>query len=408
MKVTRIDTITCSSYRVMVWVQVHTDEGLIGLGDTCYHEPQVADFIHNTAAPYLLGKDPRKVEQHHRNLRAPLNFGRQNGQVNGLSAIDIALWDLNGQSVGMPIYKLLGGPARDSIRVYNTCHGTTHPFHWQPALEPPDPGDHSARWVRHTPFDEDEIMWKEQGRTGELAQSLLDMGITAMKIWPFDPHRIGTDGQHITQAQIDVALEPFRQVRQAVGAQMDLPVELHGGWYAQAAIRIAEALQEIRPLWIEDPLSSRDNVDGFAEVARKTPIPVAISESLCGRAIFRQILEKQAAGILIMDIGWIGGISEAHFIAQMAQMYDRPFATHDASGPATFVASSHLCIAEPNALILEGIRASYIDGWFHDVLTELPRFERGYISPPNGPGLGASLLPEFLSRPDVAVRTSEL
>ncbi len=408
MKITKIETITCSTYRVMLWIQIHTDEGLIGLGDTCYHEPEAIEYIHGTVAPYLLGKDPRHVERHHRTLRERLNFRRQNGQVNGLSAIDTALWDLYGQATGLPIHELLGGPARESIRLYNTCHGSTHPFHWQPALQPPDPNDYSVNWIRHNPYDLDEMMWRQQGRTGELAKSLLDMGITAMKIWPFDPHRIGSEGQHITPEQIDMGMAPFRQVRDAVGMKMDLPVELHGGWYLQAAVRIAEALQEIRPLWIEDPLRSRDNIDAFAELARKTPLPVAISESLCGRAIFNEILEKEAAGILIMDIGWVGGITEAHFIAQMARLHDRPFATHEATGPATFVASSHLCIAEPNAMIMEGIRASYVDGWFSDVLTNLPKFNRGYMSPPDGPGLGTKLVPGFLDRPDMNIRVSSL
>ena len=407
MKITKIETLTCSSYRVMIWVRIHTDDGRVGTGDTCYYEEGVARWVHGVAAPYLIGKDPRQVELHHRTLRRRVEFGGHIAESNGLSAVDIALWDLFGQIVELPVSHLLGGPVRDKIRVYNTCHGSTHAFHWQPLRQPPDPNDYSARWMRKTGWDEAEFMWREQGKTGELAKSLLDMGINAMKIWPFDPHRVGSDGQSISQEGIETGMKPFRDVRDAVGMKMDLPVELHGGWYVQSAIRIAEALEEVRPLWIEDPLFHRRNIDGMAQIARKTRIPVAISETYSGRAIFKEALEKEAVGIVIVDIGWVGGITEAHFIAQLAQSFDRPVATHDASGPVTFVASSHFCVAEPNAMIMEGIRNSYIGGWFEDVLTAVPSFDNGYASPPPGPGLGTALRTEFLERPDVSRRVTE-
>jgi L-alanine-DL-glutamate epimerase-like enolase superfamily enzyme len=407
MRITSVETFRCTSYRVMIWLRIHTDVGLIGCADTCYHEDAVAAFVHEVAAPYLIGKDPRQVERHHRTLRAHVQFGLHNGTSSALAAIDVALWDILGQALDLPIYELLGGPVRDSIRLYNTCHGSTHPFYWQPLLDPPDPNDPSARWVKRTGFDEDELMWTKQNRTGELAKSLLDMGITSMKIWPFDPHRLGTEGQHISQAQLDTALRPFRDVRDAVGMAMDLPVELHGGWYLQAAVRIAEALEEFRPMWIEDPLRDRLNIAAHAELVRSTPIPVAISEVYAGRTVFREVLERGAAGLLIVDLGWIGGLTEAHFVAQLAHGYSRPLATHDATGPLTWVASSHLCLAEPNAMIYEGIRNSFLpNGWFNDVVTALPRVTEGYASPPSGAGLGASLRDEFLVRPDVVRRSS--
>src|SRR5262249_36474847 len=187
----------------------------------------------------------------------------------GGSGIDFALWDLFGQSVGLPVYELLGGAAQESVRLYNTCHGTSHPFHWEPALEPPDPNDLSARLLKRNAYREDQVMWQQQGRTAELARSLLEMGITAMKIWPFDPHRLGTAGGRIPQAQLEVALRPCRDVREAVGMEMELLAELHGGWYLPAAVRIAEALAEIRPLWIEDPLRDRMNLAAHAELARR-------------------------------------------------------------------------------------------------------------------------------------------
>jgi L-alanine-DL-glutamate epimerase-like enolase superfamily enzyme len=160
-------------------------------------------------------------------------------------------------------------------------------------------------------------------------------------------------------------------------------------------------------MWIEDPLRDRVNIGAHAELARQTPIPVAISETCAGREIFRDTLERGAAGILIVDIGWIGGLTEAHFVAQLAQSYSRPLATHDATGPLTWVASAHLCLAEPNAMIYEGIRNSFLpNGWFRDVITAAPTVADGQAAPPPGAGLGSTLRDEFLSRPDVIRRIS--
>jgi galactonate dehydratase len=409
MKITRVETLTARSYREATWLLVHTDEGPTGLGETWSHQERAADFVHRVAAPYLLGQDPRLVERHHRRLRGArdLTWGRTNGDANGLSAIDFALWDLFGQSVGRPVYELLGGAAQESVRLYNTCHGTSHPFYWEPALEPPDPNDLSARLLKRNAYLEDQVMWQQQGRTAELAKSLLEMGITAMKIWPFDPHRLGTEGGHITQAQLEVALRPFREVRDAVGMQMDLLAELHGGWYLQAAVRIAEALAEIRPMWIEDPLRDRMNIAAHAELARRTPIPIAISEAYCGRATFQELLEREAAGIVNMDLAWVGGITEGHHIAQLAAGHSRPFALHGPCGPVNWTASAHVSLAEPNTLIQEGVRASWRGGWYDDVVEELPRFERGRVRPPSGPGLGTRLRREFLARSDVVRRVTE-
>ena len=392
MQITQIETLTSSLYQdpEPTWVQVRTDEGLVGLGETWYYQDEAIDYKHGTVAPYLLGKDPRQVERHHSALSSPMNFRNLNAEVHSLSAIDVALWDLHGQTMGLPIYQMLGGPTRDRVPLYNTCHG------------------YALAWKPDSIYRDDETMWRGQDRAGELAESMLDIGIGALKLWPFDPFRRGAGGQHITPAQIDEALKPFRRIRDTVGMRMGIHVELHGGWYLQAAVRIAEALEELRPVWIEDPLSSRDNIDSFAELAGKTYIPVAISESLCGRAIFKEILEKQAAGILNFDICWVGGLTEAHFIAQLAQTYDRPFACHAPTGPVNFTASTHLCMGEPNAMVQEGIRLCYLGGWYQDVVTELPKFDRGYVSASTAPGLGTQLLPDFASRPDVEVQVSQM
>ncbi len=133
-------------------------------------------------------------------------------------------------------------------------------------------------------------------------------------------------------------------------------------------------------------------------------MPTTASETLTNRAAFRQMLDHDAIGIVMFDTGWVGGISEGHAIAKMAETYHRPFAPHDCTGPVTYIAGTHLCQALPNAMIQEGVRAYYLeDGWYQDVVTTLPVVDHGFVSAPDGPGLGTRLRPEFLTRGDVEV-----
>jgi L-alanine-DL-glutamate epimerase-like enolase superfamily enzyme len=148
-----------------------------------------------------------------------------------------------------------------------------------------------------------------------------------------------------------------------------------------------------------------DSPDVLAELAAKTAIPITASETVTGRHAFRALLDKQAMAIVMLDPGWVGGISEAHHIAAMAMAYHRPVAPHDCTGPVAYVAGTHLCLAAPNTMIQEVVRA-YAFGWYRELLTELPVMEQGWVSPPQGPGLGTRLAPGFAQRSDVTVRTS--
>ena len=316
--------------------------------------------------------------------------------MRGLSAVDIALWDIFGQGVGLPIYQCLGGPVRDRIRLYNTCSHA------------PENGK------RRASYENDYTAWHE-GRAGELAESLLEMGISAMKIWPFDQYaweKYGHIGgrsvnHYISPAQIEEGLRPFHEIRDAVGMEMDIAVELHLLWSLPAAIRIAEAVDQIQPMWYEDPLPV-DNVDELAEFSRRTNVPLVASESLASRYAFRELLERNAVGIVMFDPTWVGGITESRRVCNLAEAYHRPFAPHDCAGPLCYVVGTHLCVALPNALIQEGVRAHWDGGWHEEVLTVVPDFERGFVAAPGGPGLGTSLQPEFTGRGDVVTRVSEL
>jgi L-alanine-DL-glutamate epimerase-like enolase superfamily enzyme len=406
MKILRVETITTADYPNMLWLHLHTDDGLVGLGEAYYGPAAVEGYLHETAAPYLLGQDPGPIERHHfmlgRRLQSRLTHRAMGAETRGLAAVDMALWDLFGQRVGRPLYACLGGPVRDRIRLYNTCAGGGY-FLRRTA----QPGaDLRVTWgIDDQPVGYDDLRrWQDLDQAGDLAQELLADGITAMKIWPFDQFVEATLGQHITPAQIEQGLRPFRQIRAAVGMQMEIAVELHALWNLPAAIRIAQALEAIQPMWFEDPIRN-DNLEAVAEFARATRVPVTASETLASRWAFRELLAAGAAGIVMFDPGWVGGISEAVKIAHLAEAYHRPFAPHDCNGPVVFAVGAHLCQALPNALIMEGVRAFYL-GWYRDVVTDLPTIAHGTIAAPDGPGLGLRLRPEFLAGPSVRVRSS--
>jgi galactonate dehydratase len=398
VKVTGIRTLRLGEFPNLLWLVVETDEGLTGLGETFFGAQAVEAYVHESVAPYLLGQDALRIDAHARALYGYVGYRSSGVEMRGNSALDIALWDLFGKAAGMPVYQMLGGASRERIRVYNTCAGYRY-VRARPRQAVENwglPGDFSEG-----PYEDLDGFLH---RADELALSLLEQGITAMKIWPFDPYAEATGGQDISLADLDRALEPFRKIRDAAGDRMEIMVEFHSLWNLPAARRIAQALDPFRPYWYEDPLKG-DNLDALAAFARETRVPVTISETLATRWSFREAFAAGAAGIAMLDLSWCGGISEAKKIATMAEAHQLPVAPHDCTGPVVLTASTHLSINLPNAFIQETVRAFYT-GWYRELLTALPDVSNGTIAPPPGPGLGTELLPELWERPDATVRES--
>jgi L-alanine-DL-glutamate epimerase-like enolase superfamily enzyme len=330
-----------------------------------------------------------------------------NGQVvmSAVAGIDLALWDLKGKALGVPVYQLLGGAFRERIRTYNTCAG----YRYVRAV-PETAGLPVSNWNVERASESTEGPYEDLGwfleDAGSLAQSLLEQGITGMKIWPLDPYAELTNGQSISNEDLRKGIEPFRKVREAVGDRIDLMVELHSLWNLPSAIRIAQALEEYEPTWFEDPIKM-DNLDALARFAASTRVPTAASETLGTRWAFRELMERAGIGVVIFDPAWVGGISESKKIATMAEAWQLPIAPHDCTGPVEFAAAVHLSINAPNALVQESVRA-YYSGWYRELVTEVPRVEDGWIYPLTGPGLGTQLLPDVPRRADATVRTSTL
>jgi L-alanine-DL-glutamate epimerase-like enolase superfamily enzyme len=230
-------------------------------------------------------------------------------------------------------------------------------------------------------------------RADELAADLLEEGITAMKIWPFDPAAEKTNGVYIAPEDLKTALQPFEKIRRAVGDRMDIMVEFHSLWQLLPAMQIAKALTPYGTFWHEDPIRM-DSLSSLKRYAEASPAPICASETLASRWAFRDLLETGVAGVVMLDLSWCGGLSEARKIAAMAEAWHLPVAPHDCTGPVVLIASTHLSLNAPNALVQESVRAFYRT-WYRDLVTALPEVSNGMITVPEGPGLGANLSPDL-------------
>ena len=398
MKITALETIRNAEFPNLLWLHIHTDEGISGLGETFFGAQAVEAYLHESVAPQLLGQDPGRIDYIARKLYGYLGFRGSGVETRGNSAIDIALWDLWGKRTGQPVYQLLGGLTREQVRVYNTCAGYRYV-----RQRPVQTTDNWGLDGEEGPYEDLDAFLN---RADELALSLLQQGIQAMKIWPFDHAAENNGGLHISPAELRRALEPFEKIRKAVGDKMDIMVEFHSLWNLPTACRIAEAVKPFQPYWMEDPVKM-DSLSVVGEYRQRTGLPVTASETLSYRTGYKDLLEAKAVDIVMPDLSWCGGISEAKKIATMAEAHQLPVAPHDCTGPVVLTASSHLSLNAPNALLQETVRAFYT-GWYKEIVTALPIIEEGYLRLEANPGLGLELLPDFLKRNDTYRKRSEL
>lgn len=398
MQVTAVETLRLGAFPNILWVRLETDQGLTGLGETFYGPGAAEAHIHETIAPYLLGKDPRQVERHQAHLTGYVGFVGSSAEMRGRAAIDIACWDLLGKATGLPLCDLLGGRVRDSIRVYNTCAGYSYV-----QTRPTQGTDNFGLAAKRGPYEDLEGFLH---RAEDVAASLLEMGITAMKIWPFDYAAEASAGHFISAEDLKKGMEPFERIRRAHGDRMDVMAELHSLWNRPEAIKIARALEPIRPMWVEDPVVM-DHLHSLGEVARATTSPIAAGETRGSRADFRAMLALEALSLLILDLSWCGGISEARKIAATAETHHVPVAFHDCTGPVVLAVSTHLALHARNCHIQEMVRAFYY-GWYADMVTELPPVTQGMITVPAKPGHGMELNPDLRTREDCRIRRTTL
>ncbi|QGG93537.1 mandelate racemase/muconate lactonizing enzyme family protein (plasmid) [Agrobacterium sp. MA01] len=386
MKITRLETVRIEERQNLLWILVHTDEGITGLGETFFGAETVEAYIHEYVAPRVIGRDPLQIDLLAADLVGYLGFRSSGAEVRGNSAFDIALWDIFGKATGQPIAQLLGGFSRREIRTYNTCAGTEY---IKKATGQTTANYDLSKSATRAYDDLNGFLL----RADELAHSLLEDGITAMKIWPFDVAAEKSRGQYISMPDLKRALEPFEKIRSAVGDKMDIMVEFHSMWQLLPAMQIAKALTPYQTFWHEDPIKM-DSLSSLTRYAAVSPAPICASETLGSRFAFRDLLETGSAGVVMLDISWCGGISEARKIAAMAEAWHLPVAPHDCTGPVVLCASTHLSLNAPNALVQESVRAFY-KTWYRDLVTALPEVKNGMITVPPGPGLGMDLHPDL-------------
>jgi galactonate dehydratase len=399
MKITALETLRTDEFSNILWVRVHTDAGFIGLGETFYGAGAVEAHIHDTLSGRLLGHDPLRIEFLNKEmLNLPLAQSSTGAEYRAASAIDIALWDLFGKYCGQPVHQLLGGLCAEKVRVYNTCAG--YRYVRSRNIRPVDTWNISDQ---EGPYED---LSAFMNQADILAKSLLEQGITAMKIWPFDPAARETGGLYITAEQMKTAVAPFEKIREAVGDRMEIMAEFHCLWNLPTAKKIAKALEPYAPTWFEDPIRM-NSPQALAEYAHSTNVWVCASETLGSRWPFKELLERNATHVAMVDLCWAGGLTEGRKIAALAETWHRPFAPHDCTGPVGFAAAVHASFSQPNTLIQESVRAFYT-GWYRELVTAVPKIENGFVYPMEGIGLCVDLQPAVFERTDLHVRRSQL
>lgn len=394
-----IETVRIGAYPNLLWVEVEDETGARGLGETFFGADAVEAAIHTEFAPKLIGAGSAPEPARAR-LRPHVGSAAPGAETRAASAIDIALWDLWGRRLDLPIHALLGGASRERIRCYNTCAGP----HYIRAADGQNTANFGLRSDGRSDGGGYEDLQAFLTDAGRLAESLLDEGVDAMKIWPFDAYAEASHGATITPAQLREGVEPFRKIRDAVGDRVQIMLELHALWTAPAARDIALAVAPFDVFWVEDPIPM-DDFATLADLRRAIPQKITASETLTGRASFSALMGAGAVDVVMLDVAWCGGLTEAKAIASIAEARRLPIAPHDCTGPVVFAASCHLSVQAPNAMIQERVRALHA-GWYADVMDGLPVFEAGTVRPAEAAGHGVRFKADILTRPDLSRRRS--
>ncbi|MFK8083507.1 MAG: mandelate racemase/muconate lactonizing enzyme family protein [Granulosicoccus sp.] len=396
MKITALETLRLKEHPNLVWVRIHTDSGLTGLGETYFGASAVEADLHDRIAPVVLGQDASKIEFLNMKMQPYVGFSGSGAEVRALAAVDVALWDIAAKAASMPLCDLLGGKTRDDIQVYNTCAGPNYVSKTS-AVRP----DNFGAAVTGASYEDLEAFLYQPA---ELASALLEMGISSMKIWPIDLAAGAIDGVDISTADLRKGIEPFEKIRAAHGDKMRLKAELHGLWSLNAAKKISRALEPLDMDWIEDPVYM-DRTHEVSELSAFTTAPLAGGETLASLGQFSALINEGNIGTPIMDITWAGGVSAAKKIAALAEARSRPIAFHDCSGPVTLAVSTHLALNLRNVQEQEIARGFYYT-WYPEFVDKLPPIHDGRITVSDEPGLGLDLLPELTRRPDAIHRFS--
>ncbi len=395
VKILRLKTAVVEGNFDWTFVRIETDEGIRGLGE-CFFAPGLTSIL-RSLEPLMIGEDPRDIHRLFRKLQlATSGAGSVAGIIyNAISGIEAALWDVLGQWLDAPIYRLLGGKFRDRVRVYADCHGgealesLDEVLRSRPASWEPKGSAHTARDYFGAAGGEAPSSPKDYHRQALKKRA---EGFTALK---FDLDVPGTEGvdphnRALSNLAIDHMVSLIGAVYEAVGKDTDIAVDCHWRYNASDVVKVARELEPFRLLWLEDPVPP-SNAAALKEVSSRVRVPIATGENLFLFEGFQEIIAQHALSIVTPDLQKVGGLAVAQSIAQFADVHTMPIAPHNISGPVGTLASAHFCAAIPNFLALE-FHASDVPFW-NDLIEGLPKpiIQNGFISVPEKPGLGVTL-----------------
>ena len=352
-----------------VFLKLTADSGVEGIGEAYsvpFHPHIAASMIEDVCERYVIGFDPFKIERLWRIIYSSGYTQRSDLSIMAIiSAVEMACWDIIGKELNKPIYELLGGQVHEKLRSYTYLY----------------------------PKETDKTdVYRDPELAAERAAEYVQQGFTAVKFDPVGPYS-AFDPRQLSLEALEHTEKFVKKVREAVGSKCDLLFGTHGQMTTSSAIRLARRLEKFDPLWFEEPVPP-ENVKEMARVAHSTSIPIATGERLATKYEFAKLLEKQAASILQMALGRVGGILEAKKIAGMAEAHYAQIAPHLYCGPIEGAANIQIDTCSPNFLIQESIQTW--DGFSAEILKEPIRWEEGYIIPPTKPGLGVELNEEVV------------
>jgi galactonate dehydratase len=350
MRIREVETLVVhGGMRNWVFVQVRTDEGVDGLGEaTLEGKAESIVAAVRDLSRLVVGQDPARIQDLWQRMYRHSFWRGGPVLMSAISGIEQALWDIKGRVAGMPAYELLGGACREKLRVYANGPRGTSPEEY-----------------------------------AESALRIVEAGFRAMKVSPIEATLPVDDSVTIRRAAACVAA-----IREAVGPDVAIGVDVHGRLSPAMSIRFAKLVEELDIWFLEEPVLP-ENAPALAQVARATTIPIATGERLFTKWGFREVLELGAAALLQPDISHCGGLLEGRYIAAAGEIYHAGFAPHNPLSPVNTVASAHVALASPNFVALEWVFDN--PPWTSSILTEPLRIENGWLDPPRGPGLGIEL-----------------
>ncbi|MBQ7235703.1 MAG: galactonate dehydratase [Clostridia bacterium] len=352
MKITDIKTFVVDCFRTnWVFVKVYTDGGITGVGEGTleYKEKALCCAIEHVKN-YLIGKDPCQIEKHYHDIYRDAYWRGGTVLMSALSAVEMALWDILGKSLNVPVYQLLGGKVNDKVRIY--VNG------WFAGAKTPE-------------------------EFGLKAKEAVKKGVTAMKWDPF-----GKNYLQISNKDLDTALKCIAAVREAVGDQVDLLIEAHGRFDVPTGIKIAKEIEQFKPMFLEEPVPP-NNLEALKAVRDKSPVAISAGERLYTRFDYNELFRLRAADYIQPDISHAGGIMELKKLAAIAEANYIPFAPHNPSGPIANAATLQLAACCPNFCILEIMYSDVV--YRKDVTNENLEYKDGFIKIGDKAGLGIEL-----------------